>query len=91
MSELSTPKRFRGKIAPWWYAIAGIMLLGTVIFLVQTIGAFLGGNSELGILMLVLTVVFVLFDLLLVDSCFRNYVDFYDDHMRVVFRFLKRT
>lgn len=46
---------------------------------------------SLGILMLVMTVVFIFFDLLIIDSCIRNYIDFYSDHMRIMFSSIKEN
>ena len=82
-------KSYRGKIAPWWYAIVAVLLVLTVLCAAQSGTAFIAANTGQGILMLVMTLVFLVFDVFLIDTCVRNRIDLYSDHLRVVFSFLQ--
>ena len=66
--------RFRGKVAVWWYAIVIAMIVGTVHMTVLGVLGIVNSEPE-AILTILGAVIFLLFDVFLIDSCTRNYVD----------------
>lgn len=74
--------RFEGKIAFWWYAIIVLMLAWTVGMITQGIIAIANSDSKAIVIFLGVGI-FIIFDIFLIDSCVRNYVDLSRDSLRV--------
>lgn len=74
--------RFRGKIAPWWYAIVILIAASSIWLAAQSVTAIVTSNPETAIL-IISTLVFIFFDVFMIDSCIRNYVDLSENSLRV--------
>lgn len=67
------PMRFRGKVAFWWYATVVLMLACTLGMAVQGVAEIVNSDSKAALLILG-AIIFLVFDIFLIDSCIKNYV-----------------
>jgi hypothetical protein len=79
---METVMRFRGKVAFWWYALL-VVMLGVAIAL----GVLCATSTEIGTthfaLLLATTIIIAILDLFTIDTCVRNYIELYEDHLLV--------
>lgn len=74
--------RFKGKIAFWWYALVVLIIGCSLGFLVQGVVGVITSDPDVAVV-IVGALVFIPLDVLVIDSCIRNYVDFSKNSLTV--------
>lgn len=82
--------RFRGKVAFWWYAMVVLMVACTFVCATQGVLGIISSSPDAAV-SIVGAVIFVLFDVFLIDSCIRNYVDLHENSLEVRVSVLSET
>jgi hypothetical protein len=83
--------QFKGKVAPWWYVTGGLCFVMTASTGVLACTSLSTGSVPAAILCFCITGVMLLFDALVIDSCVRNHVTLFEDHLTVRFSVFTET